>query len=158
MSMTPGSTMKALVALPKDPADCWQWLGSITVDGYPRKNTAQGDTTAQRWLWQQLFGPIPRGFVVQAACGNRTCMNPYHFNCCHKADSTRAGVGATLVPGDVRALREIPRGDRNITEARRQGERLGVSPKTVVGVWGNHGWKRKPAAIKPPVATNRGTP
>ena len=156
MSMPPGTTMKAMVALPKDPAQCWQWLGAFTDGGYPRKRTQEGDTTAQRWMWKQLFGPIPKSFNIHTTCGNFACMNPHHMACSHRADALRAGGSAKLVPGDVLAIRSVPKPMRDAQEARRQGEKYDVSPKTVIHIWGRTTWKRTPPSLKAPVARGVG--
>lgn len=59
--------------------DCWEWNGPRTEGGY---GTAYG-TTAHRWVYRCLIGPIPPGLqldhVKARGCRSRACVNPDHL-------------------------------------------------------------------------------
>ena len=79
MPVSPGQVFKPLVRLGKSPDDCWQWLGAKNQKGYPIKEINGRTMTAARWLWSQLFGPIPDELVVSMRCGDQACINPHHM-------------------------------------------------------------------------------
>lgn len=62
MTHLPGETMKPLVRLGKTPDDCWEWIGRKHDNGYGKKQFHSRTLLAHRWLWTQLFGPIPGGW------------------------------------------------------------------------------------------------
>lgn len=142
MAHAPGSTLKALVKLPKAPADCWTWLGKTNGDGVPVKQFNGETLVARRWLWAQLFGPIPDGMVVGLSCGNKACMNPFHFRMGSQADAVRAGSGTSLLPADVAQIRAVPKEDRRQPEAERLAGKFGCSEQTIRDVWRRRSWKR----------------
>ena len=76
----PGATLKPQVKLPKDPAGCWEWLGVVCQKtGYGQKQWHGRKYLAHRWLWMQLFGPIPDHLPLQNTCGDKACVSPHHW-------------------------------------------------------------------------------
>lgn len=141
MAHEPGSTIKPVVALPRNPADCWTWLSSVTA-GRAMKTVGGKATTAARWMWSQLFGPIPAGMVVFHTCGEKTCINPHHLRCGYQAEANRSAAHVTLTPADVRHLRSIPLGERSTQRTRTEAMQLGVQPAAIRDVWRNSTWRR----------------
>jgi hypothetical protein len=60
--------------------ECWPWLAS-TARGYPqfRLPGQEGKIGGHVWAYRDRFGPVPAGFEVHHACGNRRCVNPEHL-------------------------------------------------------------------------------
>jgi hypothetical protein len=140
MSHAPGSTLKALVKLGRRPDDCWQWLGKVSeATGQPQKQLNGQNMPARRWMWMQLFGPIPPGLVVTSTCGNKTCTNPHHLRACFQAEANRGAAGATLLPADVV---EIRKAERTANNARHYADRYGVTVGTIRDVWARRSWTR----------------
>lgn len=142
MTHAPGSTLKPLVKLPKSPDQCWTWLGRISPAGRPIKQFNGNPTTAQRWIWQQFFGPIPDGLVVYNTCGNRACPNPHHLACGFQADANRSGAATKLLPADVQEIRHAL---ANGLDVSRLAARFDVVPSTIRELGRGTSWgKRKP--------------
>lgn len=68
---------------------CELWQGAVTGRGYPliaRKGKRQ---LAAKYLWQEAYGPIPEGYVVHRACGQKTCVNLEHMELQTKEEMAR---------------------------------------------------------------------
>lgn len=77
------------------PDGCWIWEGLIPSNGYgiitmtdaARKYTVM----THRWAYEQLVGPIPKGYTIDHLCRVRACMNPDHLQPVpHKINLRRA--------------------------------------------------------------------
>ena len=61
--------------------DCWPGRGPINNMGYGV--FAVGDrttTSAHRYAYESLVGPIPDGLVLDHLCKNPICVNPWHVD------------------------------------------------------------------------------
>jgi hypothetical protein len=134
-----GSTLKALVKLGRSPDDCWTWLGKIDSNGCAIKQHGGVPIPARRWMWMQLFGPIPVGKIVTTSCGSKQCVNPFHLRCCTQAAACRASTNTTLLAADVAELRESPFRTASVAEA--YADRFGVSAQTIRDVWRCSSWR-----------------
>jgi len=139
MSHAPGATLKALVKLGRSPGDCWQWIGKIDPLGCAIKQFDGKPIPARRWMWSQLFGPLPTGLVVTTSCGSKQCVNPHHLLLCTQADACRATVSTTLVASDIAEIRRAKTGGGN-QMAKILAERYGVSAATIRDIWRRKSW------------------
>lgn len=58
---------------------CWLWNGAKT-QGYGSFNArSYQTTTAYRWMYEHLRGPVPKGMQLDHLCRNRICVNPAHL-------------------------------------------------------------------------------
>lgn len=138
-----GQTTKPLVKLGKSPDDCWQWLSHISSSGHGKKTYCGRVVMAHRWMWEQLFGPIPYGMVVFNTCGNKQCVNPHHLRLGYQADANRHSIQTILVPSDVRDVRAVPKDERCAATARQLAERLQVSASLIKDIWIGRAWGSK---------------
>jgi hypothetical protein len=69
---------------------CWIWLGGQDGRGYgnfqPRKRHS---IHAHRFAYQHLFGPIPKGLVIDHLCRNTICVNPWHLEAVTQKENVR---------------------------------------------------------------------
>jgi hypothetical protein len=137
-----GQAIKPRVALGKRPDDCWTWLGATTPDGHGKLTFHGQEVMARRWLWEQLFGPIPHGLVVYSTCGSPGCINPHHIACGYMADARRNACDTKLLPADVAEIRAA-KATATLHTAAHLAERHGVSPQTIHDIWRGTTWARR---------------
>lgn len=68
-----------LVAEVEPQGDCLLWTGSKNGNGYGQAKSARRTFPMHRYAWMRANGPIPAGALVDHACWNRACVNPYHL-------------------------------------------------------------------------------
>jgi hypothetical protein len=141
MSHVAGTTIKPLVKLPRNPADCWVWLGTVDPNGYARKQHRRRCMTAARWMWETLWGALPEALVVVTTCGNRQCCNPSHLRAETFTEAKRNGQNTILLPGEVSEIRQA-RKTKTMHTANHLAERHGVHPATIRAIWKGQLWRR----------------
>lgn len=61
---------------------CWLWQGSI-CRGYGsfgiRTQEGWRTTSAHRFVWALVYGPVPKNLCVLHLCDVRNCVNPEHL-------------------------------------------------------------------------------
>lgn len=57
---------------------CWLWRGGIGRNGYGRFWTKAGRSTAHRWIYERVVGPIPADHQLDHLCRVRNCVRPEH--------------------------------------------------------------------------------
>lgn len=111
-----------------DPAECWEWLGYTTRDGYGRLWLRGRMVLAHRLGWTLHHGvAIPAGTQLDHACRNRACANPAHLEAVSNAENGRRGDKARLTPLDVQLIRLVG----NALPQREVGAAFGVARRTV---------------------------
>lgn len=138
----PGQPLTQRVQIGRSPADCWLWLGPATDHGHGKITFAGRDMLAHRWLWEQLFGPIPEGAVVYSACDTRGCLNPHHLECDHYATSVRRRSATKLLAAEVAEIRAA-QASKTQTTAQALALRYGISQQTVRDIWAGRSWTRQ---------------
>lgn len=136
-----GQVIKPLVKLGKRADDCWEWLGPKCSAGHGKKTFNGRDVLAHRWMWEQLFGPIPDGLVVFTTCENKGCINPHHFACGTQAQACRQSVQTKLLPADVTEIKAA-KADAGPNTARVLADRYDVSPQLIRDIWRGGAWSR----------------
>jgi hypothetical protein len=74
---------------------CWLWTGYLADQGYGRFSPSGGAkyTTAHRWGYEALVGPVPDGLVVDHLCRVRHCVNPAHLEPVTQRENILRGEG-----------------------------------------------------------------
>jgi HNH endonuclease len=71
---------------------CDPWPRALNSNGYGTVTLPGGrNTTAQRWTWEQHYGPIPEGFEVDHLCENRACVEITHLQLLTHRENTLKG-------------------------------------------------------------------
>jgi hypothetical protein len=60
-------------------SECWPWVGAITPAGYGHFYWGGRSSSAHRFAYELIVGPIPAGLHVDHLCRNRRCVNPHHL-------------------------------------------------------------------------------
>lgn len=68
---------------------CWNWLGSLSSNGYGVKHIGRTSTAAHRFVYLQHKGPIPQGLELDHLCRNKKCVNPDHLEPVTRAENMR---------------------------------------------------------------------
>ncbi len=135
-----GQTIKQLVRLGDAETDCWAWLGSINkTTGYGKKTMNSDTKLAHRWIWEQLFGAIPSGMVINHRCGNRSCVNPHHLEVTTQSENCRHGKGATLTSEQALDIYSQKAGKRWGLGAS-LAKQYGVTSSLVHDIWNGRAW------------------
>lgn len=136
-----GQVMRQLVRLGDSPADCWQWLGRVSpTTGYGKKQFHGRTLLAHRWMYEQLFGPIPDGMVINHLCSNRACVNPHHLEVTDQAGNARHGAAAVLTADQVREIK-AEFSTRKWGTGSRLARRYGVSSALIHDIWRGRAWR-----------------
>jgi hypothetical protein len=90
---------------PDNPADCWEWLGSLTPTGalYGARKLVGEEyvaqmTQARRISFAEHTGeyPLP-GQSIYHSCGNRDCVNPLHMTLDRPTLAKRDAVALQMI-------------------------------------------------------------
>jgi len=74
-------------------AGCYEWLGSVSPQGYARISVAGRPELAHRWVYETFVEIIPKGMVVDHLCRNRKCVNPEHLQIATHRENMLCGTG-----------------------------------------------------------------
>jgi len=84
---------------------CWDWDGKVSSDGYATSQLQGRAQKVHRVFYEQKFGLIPEGLVLDHLCRNRRCVNPDHLEVVTQAVNTRRGLSTTLTEKQVQEIR-----------------------------------------------------
>lgn len=79
--LSPLTRFMLKVEIPGPLDGCWLWQAAKTQKGYGvfGGGYAGKVTTAHRWIYARVVGPIPDCWVVDHLCRNHSCVNPEHL-------------------------------------------------------------------------------
>lgn len=74
---------------------CWRWTARVDRLGYGRF-WDHGQHYPHRWLWQYLFGPVPKGLELDHLCRVPGCINPDHLEAVTHMENVRRGISRCM--------------------------------------------------------------
>ncbi len=131
---------------------CWNWIGSISGDGYGTIAKNGRMFGAHRLSYELVNGAIPEGLLIRHTCDNTLCVNPAHLitgthqdNMKDRGERQRQARGegnaeAKLTEAQVREIRAIGYSQRLIDTARR----FGISKTQTSRILRKETWKHIP--------------
>jgi hypothetical protein len=85
---------------------CWIWQLALSDDGYGQVTVDTRHLQAHRFYYEQRFGPIPDGLLLDHLCRVRCCVNPDHLEPVSTLVNTRRGLNCKLSPDDIPTIKE----------------------------------------------------
>ena len=73
--------------------NCWEWLGTVSKNGYGGFWNGKKNVSAHRWIYEQLVGDIPKSLVIDHLCGVPSCVNPSHMETVSTRENILRGNG-----------------------------------------------------------------
>lgn len=98
---------------------CWNWTGKLTRYGRPRIRRDGRLRFAYVILYEEMYGPVPKGTELHHRCENPACVCPDHVTPLARAPHRQAH--SSLTWDDVREIRSLRGKVRQVDLARRFG-------------------------------------
>ena len=81
--------------------NCWIWTASKDQNGYGMFKSARVMVRSHRWAYEEQFGQIPEGLVLDHLCRNTSCVNPAHLEVVTNDENLERGWGRRIKTGWV---------------------------------------------------------
>lgn len=104
---------------------CWNWTGYIEKEGYGQVwlKSEHGTRRPHRIEYENKYGPIPSGMVLDHLCRNRSCVNPEHLEIVSHRENILRGEGITAQNAKkTQCLRGHPFSGENLRTQFRKGK------------------------------------
>ena len=76
--------------LPQDENGCWIWVGAKTVYGYGSWRAKDNKAySPHRLLYEETYGSLVPGQILDHICHNKACINPDHLRICTNTENVR---------------------------------------------------------------------
>lgn len=84
---------------------CWIWQRSLTDGGYGGVRRKGESTKAHVMYYENKYGPVPDGLVLDHLCRVRACINPDHTEPVTRKINSWRGAKAKLTIEQVRLIK-----------------------------------------------------
>ena len=86
---------EAFIARTERRGKCLVWTGAKNGKGYGLLKVNGRFTRAHRYAYEEAYGPIPDGMLIDHICHNRTCVNVEHLRLATHQQNSSNLAGAT---------------------------------------------------------------
>lgn len=118
--------------------DCVNWTKYKDRQGYGRIMKKGNYFRVHRYFYEQKFGKIAEGLVVDHLCRNPSCINPDHMEVVTNAENVRRGNSAKLNYSLVENIKNIYR-NMNFTQLE-LAKNFGVTQSTISRIVNQRRW------------------
>lgn len=87
---------------------CWEWTSYVDKNGYGRFFINGKHQQAHRVSYEDKFGKIPEGLVINHLCRNRKCVNPKHLEVVTQKVNIQKGLTGFITGLRMRAKTHCP--------------------------------------------------
>lgn len=137
---------------------CWNCTSHPICADRPTISMHGRQTVVSRFLYEELFGEIPRGILICHRCDNSMCINPEHLYAGTPSDNMRdmskrnRSRNRALSEEQVKEILTGSDGEKVLSE------RFGVNIRTITAILRRRTWKNvlpeiPPRGDKGPIAT-----
>jgi hypothetical protein len=117
---------------------CWIWTRATDWKGYGHFTVGNTSVRAHRAMYEERYGPIPEGLVIDHLCRTPSCVNPDHLEPVTALENHRRGLLARLTEDDVRDIRA--NAQQGVTR-KQQAARYGVTAAHIKAIVQRRCWK-----------------
>ena len=89
--------------------NCWLWQGAHHQEGYGVFNNGKL-IGSHRWIYQQVFGDIPKGYEIDHLCKVTACVRPSHLEAVTPSENVRRSSSWHHFVESASKIRECPQG------------------------------------------------
>lgn len=126
--------------------DCWVWTGT-KLKGYGHMGVDGKTVLCHRLTYEDAYGPIADGLVIDHLCRNPSCVRPDHLEPVPQRENARRGDVAKLTmekARDIRARSQAGESNRDLAAA------YGVDENTIGSILDDWSWREDYAAPRQP--------
>jgi len=89
---------------------CWEWTACKNSDGYGKFQINRKLEYSHRLSYENKYGKIPQGLVINHLCRNRSCCNPEHLEQVTVKENNQKGLAGFVNGLKQRAKKQCPQG------------------------------------------------
>lgn len=120
---------------------CIEWPHHIARNGYGQMRYNGRARYAHRVLYEQFYGPIPKGLVVDHLCGVRSCINPLHMEVVTQRENCRRGRRTSMTQEKANDLRRLR---AEGADTKTLAMRFSLSERQVLTILSGQQWQNRP--------------
>lgn len=128
---------------------CWNCINRPLAKGYPYISRRSERTKVHRYIYQELFGVLPRDVLVRHTCDNRRCINPEHLIPGSQKDNARDAVerdrvkfGSQASKARLSEVQVLEILNDTTSSNKELAERYGVHSHSISDIRLRKSWKR----------------